>query len=579
MEIVPPESILKCCIDGDFEQFKNIYELDNPDLNSKEDDDSLLLITINNFIEKVEYDGNSTPKYFENSYIKIIIFIIQKGITLDSESIHLCLFNDKPIFTLNDFIRIVTDEENDYPLHNALELVNICNENAEEYDCFKKEYEYLSRVFNDYSVNILDHCRNIDEAKEVMLLIKNNRTTIDIAYDKEIKEYISHKYVQTEFENKWYGITKDYDTFTKIIYSIFPFFIDNYYQWYSSPCIKYYLHTLFNCIFLILLQLQTNTLTSKEISNMDLLIYLWVFGMYLVEIEQINYIGFSKYISDEWNKFDIILLTNYLITFVLRLVVFFMLDDYNQWLIYSEHLFVVNIILSYIRILNICQIHPVLGPILLMIGKMMSDMILFFSILFIFFTGFTLGMTKVYHRVGEEHAMGTINNTLITLICALFGDFDMDMFKVEQYPQIETFGIIVFFIYMIVSIIILVNLFIAILSNTYSVIQEDSDIEWKYSRVCLISNYNIYTLTPPPINILEYIYKKILIFVSPSKKIEPYYIDTPESQNKNIIRKIVLRRKRKMNDLDTNNEIKEIKNRLDILSSHILSLIDLIVQK
>ena len=84
--------------------------------------------------------------------------------------------------------------------------------------------------------------------------------------------------------------------------------------------------------------------------------------------------------------------------------------------------------------------------------------------------------------------------TVTTLLCALFGDFSLDDLTVQKI-QIESFGITIFFIYMIVLIIILVNLFIAILSNTYSIIQDDSEIEWKYARVCLISTYNIYTMT------------------------------------------------------------------------------------
>lgn len=574
MNILPSESIYNTCINGEYEEFVNIYELENINVDSMKD--NLLFTAINSFVNKTEYDGNCTPKYFDNPYIKIIIYIIQKGVTFDKESIHLCLFQDKPLFTTNDFFRLTTNEDNRYPIHNALELVNICEINAEEHDCYKKEYESLSKIYNDFAVNMLDHCRNIDEAKDIMLLVKNNRTTIDIAYEKEIKDFISHKYVQTEFENKWYGVTKEYNTFTKILHSLLPFFIENWYDWYKSPCIKFYLHTIFNFIFLLLLQLQTTDLTTKKLSNIELIIYLWVFGMYLVEIEQIKKIGFSKYISDEWNKFDVILLGNYLIILLLRLVIYSF--DIESPLIYSEHLFVINIILSYIRILNICQIHPVLGPILLMIGKMLSDMVLFFSILFIFFTGFTLGMTKIYTRQGEQHPMGTINNTILTLICALFGDFDINIFSTDSSsPETEKFGIVIFFVYMIISIIILVNLFIAILSNTYSVIQEDSDIEWKYSRVCLISTYNMYTNMPPPLNILEYIYNMIM---TPNQAtVEPYYIDTPEStrSSKDTTNKVLMKLKNKKN-VSTNmiysGEIDEIKKRLDILSSHILSLMD-----
>ena len=128
---------------------------------------------------------------------------------------------------------------------------------------------------------------------------------------------------------------------------------------------------------------------------------------------------------------------------------------------------------------------------------MIGDMMRFITVLSIFFTGFTLGMTKVYHRVGEDHPYGTVQKSISSLLCALFGDFSLDNLAVPDNPEIESFGITIFFIYMIVLIIVLVNLFIAILINTYAIIQDDCETEWKYARVCLISN-NIYTMTPPP---------------------------------------------------------------------------------
>ena len=147
-------------------------------------------------------------------------------------------------------------------------------------------------------------------------------------------------------------------------------------------------------------------------------------------------------------------------------------------------------------------------------------------------------MTKIYHRIGDHHPYGTNRKTVTTLLCALFGDFSLDDLTVPENPEIESFGITIFFIYMIVLIIILVNLFIAILSNTYSIIQDDSEIEWKYARVCLISTYNIYTMTPPPINIVEYLYN--CCKSNNSIHVSPYYIDTPDSrQNISSTQKII----------------------------------------
>ena len=141
---------------------------------------------------------------------------------------------------------------------------------------------------------------------------------------------------------------------------------------------------------------------------------------------------------------------------------------------------------------------------------MITDMFMFFCILSVFLFGFSLGLTKIYYRVHNESELGNINNTILILFFALFGEFDLDKFQVETYPQIETFGIMIFIIYLIIAVIILINLFIAILSNTYSLIQADSDTEWKYSRALLIMTYSLYSPIPPPFNIISNIIKCLI---------------------------------------------------------------------
>lgn len=49
---------------------------------------------------------------------------------------------------------------------------------------------------------------------------------------------------------------------------------------------------------------------------------------------------------------------------------------------------------------------------------------------------------------------------------------------------------IVFGVYMTVTLIVLINLLIAMMSNTYQRIEEQSDIEWKFGRAKLIRNMN-----------------------------------------------------------------------------------------
>ena len=61
---------------------------------------------------------------------------------------------------------------------------------------------------------------------------------------------------------------------------------------------------------------------------------------------------------------------------------------------------------------------------------------------------------------------------------------------------------IVFMIYMLVSVVVLINLLIAMMSDTYQRIQAQSDIEWKYGLAKLIRNMHRTTTTPSPLNLV-----------------------------------------------------------------------------
>ena len=61
---------------------------------------------------------------------------------------------------------------------------------------------------------------------------------------------------------------------------------------------------------------------------------------------------------------------------------------------------------------------------------------------------------------------------------------------------------IVFGVYMTVTLIVLINLLIAMMSNTYQRIENQSDIEWKFGRAKLIRNMNRTLSTPSPINLI-----------------------------------------------------------------------------
>ena len=61
---------------------------------------------------------------------------------------------------------------------------------------------------------------------------------------------------------------------------------------------------------------------------------------------------------------------------------------------------------------------------------------------------------------------------------------------------------VVFGIYQMVTVVVLINLLIAMMSDTYQRIHAKSDIEWKYGLAKLIRNTSRTSGTPPPLNLM-----------------------------------------------------------------------------
>jgi hypothetical protein len=71
---------------------------------------------------------------------------------------------------------------------------------------------------------------------------------------------------------------------------------------------------------------------------------------------------------------------------------------------------------------------------------------------------------------------------------------------------------VVFGTYMMVTLIVLINLLIAMMSDTYQRIQQQSDTEWKFGRAKLIRNMNKTSATPSPLNLFTKAYIYISVF-------------------------------------------------------------------
>lgn len=93
------------------------------------------------------------------------------------------------------------------------------------------------------------------------------------------------------------------------------------------------------------------------------------------------------------------------------------------------------------------------------------------------------------------------------LFFAIFGQKDTDDFTISLKRKMQPNWTIYFFkisfsLYMLVSVIVLINLLIAMMTDTYQSIQSQSDIEWKYGLSKLIRKMQKTRTAPSPLNLI-----------------------------------------------------------------------------
>ncbi|KAG7170243.1 Transient-receptor-potential protein-like 3 [Homarus americanus] len=89
------------------------------------------------------------------------------------------------------------------------------------------------------------------------------------------------------------------------------------------------------------------------------------------------------------------------------------------------------------------------------------------------------------------------------LFFSLFGLVEPDYMLLYSHPDwSQSLMKIVFGIYQMVTVVVLINLLIAMMSDTYQRIQAKSDTEWKFGLAKLIRNMSRTSGTPSPLNLL-----------------------------------------------------------------------------
>ncbi|XP_070545903.1 short transient receptor potential channel 5-like [Ptychodera flava] len=394
----------------------------------------------------------------------------------------------------------------------------------------------LSNIYmklEDFTVDLLEMCEDSATVQTVLHgePLKNGRwKTVNKAIAKNQKKFISHSRTQEILRSEWLNGQPKWSEYPEfwwnILYAVFA--VVFYGLLYPLLALFHvaWPHTLF-------IKSPKTRFISYLFSNFALfcsiiyfpyptLIFLQALGFLLYELQQAIAFGFSQYIRDAWNVIDI---SNFTILTMFFSPLFSTPPQWQSLLYLFEILYrlaVVSLVLSMFRALQYLYFLKKLGSMLLIFTRMSSDVLNFCCLCILVVIAYAIGMFFNYRgaaitsSIEATESWDRLDRTIENLVWSVFGpnyhnELDVSPINTDvnktSGEQVDAFGItitgkILYGMFSVFMIVILLNLCIAMMSETYTKIKENIDTEWTFCRTTLWMDFIRGPILPPPFNLI-----------------------------------------------------------------------------
>ncbi|XP_017468227.1 PREDICTED: transient-receptor-potential-like protein isoform X1 [Rhagoletis zephyria] len=367
---------------------------------------------------------------------------------------------------------------------------------------------------------------------------------------------------------------------------------------------------------------------GKGPTKLELLVVFYVFGFMWEEVQEIFTLGMKSYLRNMWNFIDFLRNSLYVSVMCLRIIAYIQQtseivhdpkmafvprekwDDYDPQLI-AEGLLAAANVFSALKLVHLFSINPHLGPLQISLGRMVIDIVKFFFIYSLVLFAFACGLNQLLWYFADLEKskcyslpdgsadwggngdscmkwrrFGNLFESSQSLFWASFGMVGLSDFELTGIKSYTRFwGLLMFGSYSVINVIVLLNLLIAMMSNSYAMIDEHSDTEWKFARTKLWMSYFEDSATlPPPFNIMPSAKWLIRVFRKSSKEIDrkrskKRHDKDQDNAYDNIMRSLVWRfisaehRKFEVNPV-TEDDINELKCEISAMRYEILDVFE-----
>ncbi|XP_020619072.1 short transient receptor potential channel 2-like isoform X3 [Orbicella faveolata] len=281
--------------------------------------------------------------------------------------------------------------------------------------------------------------------------------------------------------------------------------------------------------------------SSLAFSGLEWSILIFFIGRSLVEFEQIRLIikrikgrrerekdetnsnvlekALSIYISDRWNKIDVVSVVTYLVIFVLRLTTWITSESVtnNRAVLVASYLYSFNTLCIALRIGHFVETFKGLGTIQIALCNVFQDV---FTIVWQFIASvfaFSVAITKIYMAEKSFHASASNQQNLVcktagvSCFWEILTHLSWSLLEIEQdsnpLNSVDTPSValakLLYAVFLFIAVILLVNMLIALLSHTYQRVRDNALKEWSYKKAVTIQTYESYNPIHAPLNIIS----------------------------------------------------------------------------
>jgi len=329
---------------------------------------------------------------------------------------------------------------------------------------------------------------------------------------------------------------------------------------YEVPKVKFTLHLIAHLAYMFYLAfilLGQYDQAHPVISSHEYFFWAWSFARAVGELSELedfdDLSSFRRsirlYIIDVWNQFDALVILLVVAIMGLRLSYAPSSDDpidvYSKppdpsgaTLLYNgmEHswvrtLYAFLVILVFMRVLQFLRYFSSVGVLTICVGGMMTDVTLFIILLGPLTLGFAVANAALTPRETQEGTTMTDDwyailgfQPLWEPFWGLIGSFDYKtpLTAIHEYGTDYPTGVtmpLLVFAYQFIATIILVNLLIAQMADTYGRITSEGFLRWQFERAQLISEYkDTKKPLPPPLNVVYSVLSKLVGILRPDKE-------------------------------------------------------------